>query len=1130
MNRSTSIKYRPAGNVQVTRTEKRSLNTYNHDTDNDIFALGDAAEDAGVNFSQFDIPDDLFKDFGTSLEEALQKQLGRASEMGGQDSGGVSFQVNTTTTKKVGDDGHESETTQEHNGGYAGTPDEAEKGDIQVSTITKTLPDGRTVHTRIMRGPVKTRRRIIKINRELPSGETELLGTYEAQGGGEGVEKTVKFATDKLVPSLMAKEEDDTERDRVTPIPTVVEDNSEDGQQSDSRRMSMDGDYDNAPLLPSRTLPKPRVFPSMSTKSSTSRFLPSQQPLPQEASDVAPDDQTPGDPGKTRQSFQQANSFPSPHPPLHQATSLPASSHAENQSQSEHLITPPTGKKGSIPSESLTSQTDLRRKSRSYSLPMNSLNKRPSMDDEVFEMYNPETFIHEVTLDEDDEAVCPSCKCCPKIWTRRKKRISRTAIDVGKGKLGMTQSEINTDEKELPGLNGLVANYARMLFEDKPGFLETLFRAVKLNKLDVVKILCKIIQKSGLKLASRELREQESSATILHVALLYNHTEIVDYLLRTKESGLIMAKYENDQYRNQTGLHVAVANGNPEMVEKLLLALDNQQRQVLINTIADGNYFKKQHPHGQLCLTAAAWAGNCDIIKMLVQYGGNLTLKSHNGNTLLHSIVVQSAQFPSRNNYEQVFQSVLESAGIWADQMVYGTRNIQQRELEQTQMQINLFKELLAIRNNDGYTPLALATTNSSKLFGYMLNLEKIYKIPQNKLGSITWVTYDVTDVTSFAYNTYNKFSVLHILAHNSQRMSREANGKTGDQRVDYLDMEPIKALLACKWSVYRLIYIAWLVIHLTYMIMLTAATAESNSTPYFKRINETVTIYTEVEVHYGFVFFIFLPILYIILELLDLWGNRPYRISFMKGQHFIPRLCKTLKSEWTITGNGPYRMVNIGFSVFVIDWFLLYIMKDENQDMSLSVALLLGWVFVLFFTRGCRVTSRFSIMIQQMFFRDLIYFLTVYGIILIGFSFAMNAMFTYKHDAEVTISKVFYDMMNVVTDLDKKQSIDDARNPLFAKLLLIFYAIVAVILLMNMLIAMMNTSYETVRVTRCNLWKQQQLSIMLMLERRLFWWKWLCRKSEGDVWRKEAGSEIHSYLDVTVLHTNHYTAHHDDW
>ena len=60
-------------------------------------------------------------------------------------------------------------------------------------------------------------------------------------------------------------------------------------------------------------------------------------------------------------------------------------------------------------------------------------------------------------------------------------------------------------------------------------------------------------------------------------------------------------------------------------------------------------------------------------------------------------------------------------------------------------------RELLAIRNDDGYTPLALATVESSKLLHTIINLEKIYKIPQNKLGSVAWVTYDVTDISSFA-------------------------------------------------------------------------------------------------------------------------------------------------------------------------------------------------------------------------------------------------------------------------------------------------------------------------------------------------------------------------------------------
>lgn len=451
---------------------------------------------------------------------------------------------------------------------------------------------------------------------------------------------------------------------------------------------------------------------------------------------------------------------------------------------------------------------------------------------------------------------------------------------------------------------------------------------------------------------------------------------------------------------------------------------------------------------------------------------------------------------------------------------------------------MSLFKELLSIRNNDGYTPLALATTKNSRFFRHMMNFEKIYKIPQNRLGSIAWVTYDVTDIASFARGVYNKFSVLHILAHNSQHLSRHASIEDVDD--DFMEMEPVRTLLTRKWDVYRWIYILWFVVHLAYMVLLTSVTAEEINTssvplvmtptapaylalyPYLvpgSLLNLTAAMRplpSPQEPRTGFAIFTILPVIYLVLELLDLFGSAPYRINFMTGQSYPRRLVKTVQSEWTITGNGPYRMVSVGFSVFTICWFVLYTQRHDYQDMGLAMSMLLGWIFVLFFTRGCRVTCRFSIMIQKMFFRDLIYFLTVYGIVLIGFSFAMKVMIGFS-----SISKVFYGMMSVVTDLDQKQTNHGSRHPTFARVLLIFYAIIAVILLMNMLIAMMNTSYETVRVTRCNLWRQQQLSILLMMERRFFWLKWICRKSERDIWRKmdARSAEERCFIDVTMLH-----------
>jgi len=286
--------------------------------------------------------------------------------------------------------------------------------------------------------------------------------------------------------------------------------------------------------------------------------------------------------------------------------------------------------------------------------------------------------------------------------------------------------------------------------------------------------------------------------------------------------------------------------------------------------------------------------------------------------------------------------------------------------------------------------------------------MEKIYKIPQNRLGSIAWVTYDVTDITSFARVVYNKFSVLHILAHNSQHLSRHASLDNADE--DVIEMEPVKTLLTRKWDVYRWIYIIWFITHLSYMLVFTAVTTDANTSV---RCNFSFALFTVGEDHvaagrqprFSLVVFIVLPVVYLVLELLDLFGTRPYRIQLMTGNNYTARLVTCIKSEWTITGNGPYRVVSVGFAVFTIYWFVLYARRDCHQDEGLALSLLLGWIFLLFFTRGCRVTCRFSIMIQKMFFRDLIYFLTVYGIVLIAFSFAMNAMFQYSAISKVGLS-----------------------------------------------------------------------------------------------------------------------------
>jgi len=104
-------------------------------------------------------------------------------------------------------------------------------------------------------------------------------------------------------------------------------------------------------------------------------------------------------------------------------------------------------------------------------------------------------------LDQDhvtDEAyeskVKSLCWSCARVIRNKSKAVPKSFIEFGKGKSCMTSLGVSDDESSMPNPHSLVANYARMLFEDRSRFVETLFRAVKLNKLDVTKILCKIVQ------------------------------------------------------------------------------------------------------------------------------------------------------------------------------------------------------------------------------------------------------------------------------------------------------------------------------------------------------------------------------------------------------------------------------------------------------------------------------------------------------------------------------------------------------------------------------------------------------------------------------------------------------------
>lgn len=114
---------------------------------------------------------------------------------------------------------------------------------------------------------------------------------------------------------------------------------------------------------------------------------------------------------------------------------------------------------------------------------------------------------HDEDMSSDEEEIqarwhsglCPGQK-------RRTKRHMTIKEQKPSKTVGMAAAEI-PGESELPAYQMLIINYSRMLDERPEEFRDTLFRAVKLNGLDVVKLLCRLVKRKNIELGSDEMRE-----------------------------------------------------------------------------------------------------------------------------------------------------------------------------------------------------------------------------------------------------------------------------------------------------------------------------------------------------------------------------------------------------------------------------------------------------------------------------------------------------------------------------------------------------------------------------------------------------------------------------------------------
>lgn len=158
--------------------------------------------------------------------------------------------------------------------------------------------------------------------------------------------------------------------------------------------------------------------------------------------------------------------------------------------------------------------------------------------------------------------------------------------------------------------------------------------------------------------------------------------------------------------------------------------------------------------------------------------------------------------------------------------------------------------------------------------------------------------------------------------------------------------------------------------------------------------------------------------------------------------------------------------------------------------DVYTSIATVLGWSFLVFFTQGFQRTGYFNAVMQNVLFTDLVSFSIVIVMLLCGVGIAL-ILITYDprkaSDVEgiMGLKETWLTLFQVMTGLYSFDQNTLHNNDILAFLFVIFVCM-ALIVLMNLLIAAMSESYASLSPYKTELGIRSKASAILTIERQV--------------------------------------------
>ncbi|KAK7863240.1 hypothetical protein R5R35_001452 [Gryllus longicercus] len=324
-------------------------------------------------------------------------------------------------------------------------------------------------------------------------------------------------------------------------------------------------------------------------------------------------------------------------------------------------------------------------------------------------------------------------------------------------------------------------------------------------------------------------------------------------------------------------------------------------------------------------------------------------------------------------------------------------------------------------------------------------------------------------------YTTMN--SSQTVLSENELKMKRtvsETSGRKNDTKENVSDTESI--FFADPWNVFQKILNG---------VKNTTDEPDSNDDDWWNELQEECPLIQ---------FSTYEAKIRIVAELCMLLGAILYILAALREARFLG-LNMFIENLMT----APSRVMFLFSCTLMLFMPLLrFSCTTEFEDVVAVLIMMTTSPYFLFFCRGFKTVGPFVVMIYRMVTGDLLRFVTIYLVFVMGFSQAYYIIFlTFDNpstpegvDDSVSnpmpnpiesIMAMF--LMSMATFGDYYAAFEKTDHEWEAKLMFVLFMAIVAILLVNLLIAMMGNTYQKIAETR-NEWQRQWARIVLVVER----------------------------------------------